>query len=178
MAASTYTDILEAIRQIIESITYVPGKDPGAVFDYEPWAITPKGLITLFKQTDAEITGDVIHAWTITRISTAEIEDTSGFNRRTYLFAIKGYMSLRDDGTSEKLFNQKVERICDIFRERFTGKTTNYGGVGQPGSYPNGVGFTFKPPQVIRVENVMLAETFLCHHAEIHLNVDEVILYS
>ncbi len=147
---SNYTNILAAIKTELESVSNI-----GKVYDYERWAVNVEDIRTMFKDS----TSGALKAWTITRTATPENEVSSGGHERIYTFTIRGYMALDDSAATEKTFQGLVESICNSFRlERTLGNVCLFN----------------KPVQVQRVEGVIFCGA-LCHHAELTINVHEIL---
>jgi hypothetical protein len=148
---SNFSQIRDEIKTILSSVTGI-----GVVHTRERYVKERAEFKKLF------ISGDKINGWTITRSQTTETR-MPGEATRSYQFTIRGYFSFHDDDTaassSEQIFQELVEAICDTFRTNPT---------------LNGKAVTSGPMQVVGLEPRMFAEV-LVHYVELSLEVLEQI---
>jgi hypothetical protein len=152
---STYTTILGAIKTKLEGVTGITG-GAGKVYDYQRFSTEWNHFLGLFKTT-----GNKIHGWNLTRVSTEEILQTNNRSERVFVFKIRGYMTIEDAEESEKDFQDIVENICAAFRADMDlgiGSTIEAG----DDEHTNGIG-------VVQVQ-IVEARSFggtICHFAEL-----------
>lgn len=148
-----YKEILMQIKNILSSVP-----ETGSIYDYMRWDKADwKGFFDLFKQEDGRCFG-----WMITRVKTDESRDICyNMNMRTHTFKLYGFYPLYDEIATEKWFQNKIEEICQKFRDNPT---------------LNGVAFdTF--PVSISFENRVLGG-MVVHWAEITLETKERVPYK
>ena len=82
----------------------------GIVHSFERYAAREKDF------RDHFMSGGEIRGWVVRRIRTIEKAATIGRWDQTFIWEIRGYMSLDDDGQSELVFDELVEALRDAFR--------------------------------------------------------------
>lgn len=105
MPAPTLDEIRTAIAA---GIAAVP--DVGMVHAFERFAKNESKFRTLYES------GGKILGWNVRRVKTSEKSDALGRWMVTHYWAIKGFMSLDDEGDSELVFDRKIEAIGERFR--------------------------------------------------------------
>lgn len=109
MPTPTEADIRAAIKTKLDSVNNM-----GVVHDYERYSKQPDDFRELYV---AEINGvNQVRGWYIRRISRHEGSDYVARYEVIINWRIQGYMSLKDDVESEKVFDSLVETLADEFR--------------------------------------------------------------
>jgi len=124
----------------------------GQVHEYEPFMAQARSLREYMGVGVGH--AQRIHGWTITRARTPEVRDTQRQNNRFYHYHIRGYYGVTDQGATELRFQRLIEAVCNAFRDQETDWELS------------GVCEYIEPPQVLRVDHVMLVGV-LCHYVEI-----------
>ena len=153
--------IITAVKNILESVDGV-----GKVNDYERNTVDEKKFIAAFCSPS---NSSLINGWTITRGSTSEIRTSvnapdlnSGQSKAEHTIVIRGYYSFEDDKQSEKIFRALVESVRAALRSNYT-LTDSCDRHDSPQNPVN--------------EPRKMANTYLVHYAEIHINVHESFKY-
>jgi hypothetical protein len=134
------------IKALLEEITGI-----GIVHLYERWCKDPDVFIALFKYSGR------IQGWEITRTGVPAVVAITKRVKVTSSYVIKGYYSLKDEAATELAFNAIVDLILFKFISK---KVTGTQGQSLP-----------KSP----VLSALVFGKYLCHYAEISLDVSEII---
>lgn len=177
-----FAEIRTAIKTIVSAVSKA-----GNVHEYDRQTSDPQKFLDLFRWSDPD-TPDVhqVRGWTITREGTTEERlsegGTSGDNLVTHHLVLKAYLSLDDDGASEMVCHDLVDRVCEQLRK--DPKILTAYGVSVYGQDEYGEqvfrGFLHElivewgPPQVRREAYWVLGDV-LCHYAEIAYAVVEIV---
>ncbi len=144
-------NIRAQVKAILEGVA-----DIGRVHDYDRWEVNWDEFLALFKATVGGI--DQIRGWTIhSQSDGSAYPGTNNVGQFERLFLIRGYLGLKDDGATEKTFDDLVEAVQKAFMGNYT---------------LNGSAMNAEPPQVVTKEVRQLSDA-LVHYAEIHLRVRE-----
>ncbi|MCX5908470.1 MAG: hypothetical protein NTY64_15120, partial [Deltaproteobacteria bacterium] len=136
-----------AIKTLFEEI---PGV--GKVHAYERFAKEPSKFLEFFKNSDSKIYG-----WEITRSAVSASEWITKKCKLTHLYVIKGYYGLRDAQASDGAFGAIIDAILLKFiSKKVTGSSLH------------------KLP-IVPTIHVREFASVLCHYAEIHLQVTEIV---
>ncbi len=139
------------VKAILEGVA-----DAGRVHDYDRWEIGWDEFLALFKATVGGI--DQIRGWTIhSQSDGSAYPGTNNVGQFERLILIRGYLGLKDDGATEKTFDDLVEAVVKAFMGNYT---------------LNGTAMNAEPPQVAIKEVRQLSDA-LVHYAEIQLRVKE-----
>jgi hypothetical protein len=142
----------QAIRQkIFDTLFAVP--DIGKVYDYERWNVDWGKFIALFQDPASKrILGWEISRPTFTsqRIDALTCEVGHGYR-------ITGYMGVEDAAGTEKLFEAKIEAICQAFKLDIT-----LGGA-----------CLFTGAMAKQTGDTRLFGSVLCHYAELVMTATE-----
>ena len=156
--ASKYLEIIADIKGKMESVP-----DIGKVYDYYRWNADFARFVQLFSYTPS--TGGLhIRGWEITRKAAPEHKRGAWF--RHHKFTLTGYMGLKDDAATDKVFQVLVDDVCELFRNTAGGATWDY----MDGEAPEN-----SPAQTPLITPRMFGSV-LCHVAEIDLSVQERII--
>jgi len=140
-------------QKVFEIISAVP--NVGKTHDYERWAATQGKFIEFFKDTaSGRILGGEICRTGMPAEKIDVIEES-----RTHQFVFKYYMAVNDEDATEKLFNAKIEAICDAFKGDHT-----LGGVCLDAG-----------PVSVEVIDVRMFGQVLCHYAELKIPANEIV---
>jgi hypothetical protein len=146
-------EIQQEIKEILESVEGI-----GKVHDYERHTVDWKTFLSLFTDANHRVNG-----WTVSRSQVRENRHASmGVNLRTHVFHIRGYFGLKDSAQSEKTFQELVDKVCGVFREKET---------------LNGTSLKSGPPQVGTVSRRRFSG-ILVHTCDITLEVREYVQYT
>lgn len=139
------------VKAILQGVT-----DVGQVHDYDRWEINWDEFLALFKATISGV--DQIRGWTIhAQSEAAGYPGTNNVGQFEHVFLLRGYLGLKDDGATEKTFDDLVEAVVQAFMGNYT---------------LNGTAMNAEPPQVA-VKEVRQLSDVLVHYAEIQLRVKE-----
>lgn len=111
--------IRSALKTKIEAVTGVgvvgnPNLGVANVHDFLRHIKGDKSLFRSFFET----TNKRIHSWQITRRSTSEISQNQNFTSlRRHSFLVFGILGVQDESTTEKTFQDIVERVSKAFRQ-------------------------------------------------------------
>jgi hypothetical protein len=104
-----------AIRaKIYEKLSAVSGI--GKVYDYERWNADWGQFISYFH----DATSKRILGWEICRRNAPASYDSNAEETTKHTFVIRGYMGVKDQDATEKLFNALIEAVREAFRLDFT----------------------------------------------------------
>jgi len=127
------------------------------VYDYRRYTRDYATYKDLFKE------GSHINTWEITRPTfTRLVHGSDAIERVVHDFLIRGFYSLDDKAGSEKVFQDLVETVCQIFRDKPT---------------LEGYAEVVKYPIVGRVYESMFGSV-LCHIGEIEVHIQERIAFG
>ena len=151
----SYSAVIAEIETILKSATGVVDDN---VYKYDKLCRTWKELKDAFED-DAN---DVIHGYSITRNRVESMPEASRVNHVVTTYIIRGWYSLKDDGTSETTFQGFIDNIREKFRAD---------------PRLNNSCLTSTPLQVDTIEPRMYSAV-LCHYAEMRLGVEEEETFS
>lgn len=146
---SKLADIRAAIVAKLEGIA-----DIGKVHSFERFLKENSKLRELY------VFGDRIQGWNVRRIANTRTAVNFGRTKVVNTWAIRGFMSLSDESTSELLFDELIEAICEAF-----GNDLTLGGATDDINLESGVAGV----QVRDSAPVMFCST-LCHAVRLELN--------
>ncbi len=160
--ASKYLEILADIKAKMETVT-----DVGIVHDYYRWNKDYKTFIGLFAYNPTNQPRQ-IRGWEITRISVEEHKRGYPAFFRHHKFRFSGYMSLQDKSETDKIFQELIDEVCNVFRNvNAPDGSTWYYMDGDAEESSSGQAPIIKPKMFGNV---------LCHTTEITLIVTERII--
>ena len=139
------------VKSILEGITGI-----GEVLDYERYAKDWSTYKSLFKE-GAHVNFIQIQRPSFERI----VHGSDATERVTHNFLLKGGYSLNDELATEKTFQDLVESICQVFRDK---------------PDLNDVAEVVKYPIIGRIYNGMFGNV-LCHICEIEVSIRERIVF-
>lgn len=143
----------QAIRQkLFTVLKAVP--NIGKCHDYSRWANDWVKFIELFKDASGKILG-----WELGRVAVQGQYISNAEAEEVHVYVIRGYMSVKDDQKSEKVFNGKIEEIRAAFRRNYTLDDT----------------VNFVSPVTATVIDTRFFGEVLCHYAELQLQVTEIV---
>lgn len=140
-------------QKLFEIISAIP--NVGKVHDYERWAATHGKFIEFFK----DVASGRILGWEICRSGMPSEKISVIEESRTHQFTVKGYMAVDDADATEKLFNAKIEAICNAFKGQHT-----LGGVCLDAG-----------PVSAEVIDARMFGNVLCHYAELKIPINEIV---
>lgn len=152
-----YSTILSTIKSTIEGVSGI-----GKVYDYERWAANWGTVLTLYKTT-----GNIIHGWTISRVSTHRQSLSIGAPEQAHIFRIRGVYGLDDSAGTEKTFQGILNLVAAAFDANMTLSGACLTLAAEWGPMTGQHGLQIEEVDVRAFGNV------LCHHAVCRLCATE-----
>lgn len=90
-----------------------------AVHDYERYSKNMSDLAAMYKSEDPlDAAAARLNGWHVRRLTTAEISPSvAGPKVVTHAWEMRGFMAIDDADASEKVFDNQIETIRDVFRD-------------------------------------------------------------